>query len=221
MIKKLHNEYRELSNLSCQRIKYNNSLKNDDIIWENDIYLNPSIRYGHLQYFKSGNDKIEIIHSVFYPSYFKKLPIFGFDVIALNNVITGIFCDFTDSPYECEELSLALKNLKEKYKPYSRELPPWATFFSDNFICINPKGLDESILIKDFVDIFKKYILFVEKLNFNGSCFFIEDIKKSIECQNNYSLNQRKNEKTSKALSAYIGANEAKEFMETILFPVY
>jgi hypothetical protein len=221
MIKQLHNEYRELSNLSCQRIKHNNSLKNDDIIWENDIYFNPSIRYGHLQYFKSGNDKIEIIHSVFYPSYFKKLPIFGFDVIALNGVITGIFCDFTDSPYGCSELSLSLKKLKERYGPYSRELPPWATFFSDNFICINPKGLDESILIKDFVDIFKKYIFFVANVNFNESYFLIDDIKMSIETQNTYSFNQRKNEKTSKALSAYIGADEAREFMETILFPIY
>ena len=221
MIKNIHNEYRELLNSSFQRIKYCNSLHNESIFWENDFYFNPSIRYGHLEYFKSINGKIEVLHCTFFPSYFKKLPIYGFDIIALNDKITGIFCDFTDSPYECSDLSFNLKNLKEKYKTNSRELPPWATFFSNNFICINPKGLDESILIKDFVDVFKKYILFVNDVNFNGNYLFPDDIKKSIECQNNYSLNQRKNEKTSKALSAYIGSEEAKEFMENILFPTY
>jgi hypothetical protein len=43
----------------------------------------------------------------------------------------------------------------------------------------------------------------------------------SIECQNSYSINQRKNDKTSKALTAYIGDEKAKEFIETVLFPVY
>ena len=63
--------------------------------------------------------------------------------------------------------------------------------------------------------------MFVENQNFNGCYLEPEDVKKSILIQNDYSFNQRKNDKTSKALSAYIGAEKAREFIDTILFPVY
>jgi hypothetical protein len=49
----------------------------------------------------------------------------------------------------------------------------------------------------------------------------MEDVKMSIECQNSYSINQRKNDKTSKALTAYIGEEKSKEFIENVLFPIY
>ena len=56
----------------------------NDCTWLNHIYSSPSIRYGHLEYFKSNNDAIEVVHSVFFPSYYKALPIFGFDVVGLD-----------------------------------------------------------------------------------------------------------------------------------------
>jgi phycocyanobilin:ferredoxin oxidoreductase len=222
MIKELYNSHKQIADRFYQKIKYRSEIEYDeDIIWQNDFYFNPSIRYGHLEYFKSINGKIEVLHCTFFPSYFKNVPIYGFDVIALNNNVTGIFCDFTKCPYDNLILSLKLKELKTKYIENERKLPDWADFFSENFVCISPKGLDQNVLIKNFTRLFTDYVDFVENQNLNGCYLDTENVKKSISVQNSYSFNQRKNDKTSKALSAYIGAEKAREFIDTILFPVY
>jgi hypothetical protein len=221
MIKELYKNHKKIVEGLYQRIEYKSEIENENIIWDNDLYINPSIRYGHLEHFKSINDKIEVLHCTFFPSYFKNIPIYGFDVIALNNNVTGLFCDFTDCPYVILHLDDKLKNLKKKYAENERLLPAWANFFSSNFICISPKGLNEEELVNDFTDLFAFYVDYVEKNNFSGDYLYPEQVKNSIAIQNNYSFSQRKNEKTSKALSAYIGATKARQFIDTILFPVY
>jgi phycocyanobilin:ferredoxin oxidoreductase len=221
MIKKLHEKYREIANQSFQRVKHPSQFINDEIIWENDLYFSPSLRYGHLEHFKSGNDRIEIIHCVVFPSYFKALPIFGFDVIALGGKITGLFCDFTQSPFKLEALSRSLKDLKHKYKDNIRQLPEWASFFSEDFIAIRPDGLNEDELIEDFVGLFRAFVGYANFYDTNGEYVKPDDVRLAINTHNSYSLNQRKNEKTSKALAAYIGEEKAKEFIEEVLFPVY
>jgi phycocyanobilin:ferredoxin oxidoreductase len=222
MINKLHDIHKEIADRYYQKIEYRSEIENnEDIVWKNNFYFNPSIRYGHLELFKSINGKIEVLHCTFFPSYFKNLPIYGFDVIALNNIVTGLFCDFTDCPYVNLNLQLKLKQLKDKYIANERKLPEWANFFSSNFICISPKGLNEDELINDFKSLFTEYVNFVENINLNGVYLNSEEVKKSILIQNDYSFNQRKNEKTSKALAAYIGASKARQFIDTILFPTY
>ena len=222
MILELYNHLKLISGRNFQNIKYKSEIENnEDIAWYNDFFINPSIRYGHLEYFRSINGKIEVLHCTFYPSYFKDLPIYGFDVIALNNIVTGIFCDFTDCLKPNPALTSALKNIKEKYKENERKLPEWANFFSENFISISPKNLNKNELITDFVHLFKYYIEQVKWNNKNGYYFSRENIEKSINMQNTYSINQRKNDKTFKSLSAYIGSDNAKNFIENVLFPIY
>lgn len=222
MIKELYINHKTAVEKFYQNIKYRSEIENDeDIIWLNDFYFNPSIRYGHLEYFKSINGKIEVLHCTFFPSYFKNVPIYGFDVIALNNIVTGIFCDFTDCISNQPILTKKLKEIKQKYIKNHRQLPDWADFFSENFISINTKDLDQKDLVKTFSDLFLDYIDYVESQNFNGEYLNPKQVKNSISIQNNYSFNQRKNDKTYKALSAYIGQSQARSFIDTILFPVY
>ena len=221
MIKELHDEYKKLADQSFQRFELHFQPDGSEIIWENNVYQSPSIRYGHLEHFRSPNGKVEVMHCVFFPSFFKPLPIFGFDIIALNETITGIFCDFTRAPFEIEALARSLKDLKHEYKDHLRTLPEWANFFSENFVCIRPDGLDQKKLIEDFLGIFRCFIGYSNWEDYTGKYNSMENVKTSINFQNNYSLNQRKNEKTSKALAAYIGEQKSKKFIEEILFPVY
>ena len=220
MIESIYNEYQKLAKQSFQNIPIEEKHDNKSIIWNNDLYLSPSIRYGHIQYFKE-EGRLELLHAVFYPSFFKPIPIFGFDVIALGGKVTGIFCDFTRAPFTIEALARSLKDLNHKYKDNIRKLPEWANFFSEDFVCINPTGLNEKELIEDFSGIFRCFIGYSNWEDYTGKYNKMKDVKMSIECQNSYSINQRKNDKTSKALTAYIGEEKAKEFIETVLFPVY
>jgi hypothetical protein len=66
---------------------------------------------------------------------------------------------------------------------------------------------------------FNTFNLYLKK---SKSCDFSkQNINKSIEIQNNYSIQQRKNPKTSKALSVYIGEDNANSFINNILFPTF
>lgn len=220
MIKELYESYQKLAKQSFQNIPLHANHDRTDIIWNNDLYVSPSIRYGHVEYFKA-EGRVEVLHAVFYPSFFKPIPIFGFDIIALGGKITGLFCDFTRSPFAIESLSRSLKDLKHKYQDNLRALPEWANFFSEDFVCINPNGLNEKELMEDFSGIFRCFIGYSNWEDYTGKYNKMEDVKQSINTQNFYSLNQRKNDKTSKALTAYIGEEKAREFIDNVLFPVY
>ena len=71
-LKNLYLKLKEKSDINFQRIDITHSEINN-CEWLNHIFISPSIRYGHLEYFKSNNDKIEVVHCVFFPSYFKAM----------------------------------------------------------------------------------------------------------------------------------------------------
>jgi len=194
--------------------------KINDCDWFNHIYISPSIRYGHLEYFKGSNDKVEVVHSVFYPSYFKPLPVFGYDVISLGGKITGVFCDFTPSPYDDFLLRSLIKDTKEKLKHLSRELPGWTEFFSPEFIAISPEN-EYKLSENECLYLFDSFVTATKAYDRNNEFLDIEKTKLHIEGQNKYSLGQRKTSKTQKALSKYIGEEASREFIENVLFPVY
>lgn len=194
--------------------------KVNDCDWLNHIYSSPSIRYGHLEYFKSHNDAIEVVHSVFYPSFYKPLPIFGFDVIGLGGKVSGVFFDFTPSPFSDDFLDKSLIHAKKKYSHLLRPLPEWIDFMSPNFLMISPK--EEYNYVEDTcVNLFEIYIGFTKTYDKNNNFLQWGDVVRHIDGQNRYSEGQRKNMKTQKALAKYIGEEASKKFMESTLFPTY
>lgn len=194
--------------------------KVNDCDWLNHVYSSPSIRYGHLEYFKSNNDAIEVVHSVFFPSYYKALPIFGFDVIGLGGKVSGVFCDFTPAPYHDIFLQSAIQSVKEQFKPLMRPLPEWIDFMSPDFLMISPKE-DYEKVEQSCTSLFEIYIGFAKAFDRNNKFLSWEDTLTHIEGQNKYSIGQRKNMKTQKALAKYIGDDAAKDFIEKTLFPTY
>lgn len=186
-----------------------------EYIWKNNIFSSSFIRYGHLEYFKASN-RVEVVHCVFYPSPFVDIPIYGFDIIALGGNVTGIFCDLTCSE-QPNKLLEKLEVLHKKYFHLKRELPGWGSFFSKNFLILDPKEQTNEV-VKDCIDLYKDFL----SLNLNDVfLLFDKQVTKRIDLHNNYSLNQRKNTKTQKALAHYIGEKEAEDFIINVLFPTY
>jgi len=194
------------------------SINNCD--WFNHIYSSPSVRYGHLEYFKSYNDAIEVVHCVFFPSYYKTLPIFGYDAISLGGKITGVFCDYTPSPYHDGVLQSAISSAKNSLIDLQRDLPGWTEFFSPEFIAISPKERYDDTEQK-CLSLFYLYVATTKEFDRNDKFLNWNETKAHIEGQNKYSIGQRKNTKTQKALAKYIGEDEAKDFIDTTLFPTY
>ena len=133
----LHNELKNIFS-TFQNVNLNENTNLNGCKWDNNLFFSPSIRYGHLEYFCGSNDKIEVLHNVIYPCYFKAIPIFGFDVISLGGKITGIFLDFTPSPFDSADLRKLQETVKHELKDYSRSLPDWAKFFSPDFLALFP-----------------------------------------------------------------------------------
>lgn len=218
-LKTLYNTLYKKNNSLFQRIDLNHSNINN-CEWYNHIFISPSIRYGHLEYFKSYNDAIEVVHSVFYPSFFKALPIFGFDVISLGGKVSGIFCDYTPSPFHDIILQTTIRTVKHSFQHLQRELPSWIDFMSPDFLMISPK--EEYMQVEEAcVGLFDLYCGYSFEFDRNNKFLNYEEVKQHIQGQNRYSLGQRKNMKTQKALAKYIGEDESKKFIDNVLFPVY
>ena len=183
------------SNYPSFDLNQNHNLKDCD--WYNHIFTSPSIRYGHLEYFKGPNDKIEVVHCVLFPSYYKPLPIFGFDAISLGGKITGIFCDYTHAPFSHTDLIDTTHNAKESLLHLQRELPEWTEFFSRDFIAIDPKdSYDKAETV--CLNLLEKYISICNEHDFNDVFLTGEQTKDHIKEQDYYSICQRKNTKTQK-----------------------
>lgn len=177
--------------------------------WLNYFYQSPLFRHIHLEYYKT--DKICVLHINTFPDPRIDIPILGFDMIAIGNKITGLFFDFTPILTTYKNLQQDLIFLKQSIKSPKRELPEWANFFSNDFICVTP--LEEELpIILDFIkdnilDYLQTITVFKAKYNTN------------IDLQNKYCQGQKKNNKTLKALTAEIGEKDATLFLNQYLFP--
>lgn len=206
---------------SLDEIGLSETSSSENYSWINHIYQSPSVRYGHLEYFKGGSDKVEVVHCVLYPNYFKGIPVFGFDVIQLSGKITGIFCDYTPSPYSSFELDSELKKVYDDTISFQRVLPEWAAFFSKYFISLSPVESAYLSLEEKCLGLLDLYLAYCSKQEFDGKYLCKEDAQKHVEGQNKYSLNQRLNTKTQKALAKYVGVEKANNFINNTLFPTF
>lgn len=178
--------------------------------WLNYFYKSQIFRHIHLEYYKT--DKICVLHSNIFPNTFTDIPILGFDMIAINDKITGLFFDFTPVANYYESLSWLLRKLNLKYKDQRRDLPEWADFFSSNFFCVSPKQEDLPEMLLEIYEDITHYLTM--------SRVIVDNHERNLKTQNLYCKGQQKNDKTFKALAAEIGKEDAKLFMEKYLFPV-
>ena len=181
-------------------------LHTDDYGWENHRYESKHFRLAHVERYADG--KIEVLHFTTFPHKWSPEPIFGFDVITTEKIITGAYMDLSPilNTYPFDE-GMDIGGRKP--------IPEWATVFSDRFIMIKPESDAEFIRFCDWVvdkyDWYLNSLLWLEKKT--------EDIEGVIEKQNIYCSVQASNPRTYSALKALIGETEARYFMENILFP--
>jgi hypothetical protein len=181
-------------------------LHTDDYGWENHRYESKHFRLAHVERYADG--KIEVLHFTTFPHRWSPEPIFGFDVITTEKVITGAYMDLSpilkEYPFD-EGMDIGGR------KP----IPEWATVFSDRFIMIKPESDAEFIRFCDWVvDKYDWYLNSLLSLETKT-----EDINGVTEKQNTYCQVQSSNPRTYSALKALIGGEEAQYFMENILFP--
>jgi len=188
---------------TIEAIPGSEAVPTDDYGWENHRWKSELFRLAHLELFNQ--DRFMVVHLCVFPHANDPAPIFGFDVIAGENKVTGVFLDLSPTvrePGKFHELELS--------KP--RERPEWGDIFSENWIACRPTESEMLSIASEAERLLKHYLS-----DFLGK--ELEDPGIVRIGQNRYCEQQRRNEHTYKALKNLIGEARAREFMEEILFP--
>ena len=171
--------------------------------WENHRYSSPRYRLAHVEIFNQ--DRFMVVHTCVFPHANDPAPIFGFDVIAGEHKVTGVFLDLSPTVREPERFH----ELRFKTQ---RERPEWGGIFSENWIACRPDKEEMMLIIAEAQRLLKRYLTEIVGKE-------IVDPADVIQGQNRYCEQQRKNEHTYKALKNLIGERAARQFMDEILFP--
>ena len=190
-------------------------LEGEKLRIENRCYQTPQFRKLHLELAKVGT-QLDILHCVMFPNPNYPLPMFGTDLVGGRGKISAAIADLSPTsptltlppPY----IQL-LKALPEIHFSQPRDLPEWGDIFSDYWIACRP-SLDEAQQICNLaVNTLHQYLI---DLSTTASSSKIRDI---IQAQNRYSLQQRKNEHTTRVILKLLGEQKGQHFIENILFP--
>ena len=185
--------------------------------WVNRVWTSDRYRRAHIDVVDARETKgLWMMHCCVFPHTHNPAPIFGFDVIAGKNKITGCFIDYspagdTNHPmieYFGEEVSRYEWN-----KP--RKLPDWAErIFSKHMVAAgNVSDEEELNQISSLANILvNHYLECVDETNNTAI--------NTTEAQNYYAQNQKQNPHTPKVMvSLGLSEDDVQHYIQECLFP--
>jgi len=189
--------------------------------WLNLTWKSKDVRRAHIDVVDAREKRgLWMMHVCIFPDLTNDSPIYGFDVIAGKNKITGAFHDFSVSSGEEEHPLVAwYKDQVEDFIPSKkRELPEWATnIFTESMIAAGNVTSEEEIdKILELAN--NNLIVYLESLpEFTGN----GNSEITLGCQNYYSDNQQKNPHTPKVMKALgLDDKDVETFCKDVLFPI-
>ena len=188
--------------------------------WVNRVWHNDSVRRAHIDVVDARDTKgLWMMHVCVFPVLDNNGPIYGFDVIAGKNKMTGAFHDFSaSSGGEDHPMIDGYKEAVAEFIPSKqRQLPEWATnIFTDKMLAAgNVSSEEEAVAIIDLaLNNLRAY--FDEISEFDG----YGNRDETIAAQNYYCHNQQQNPHTPRTMKS-LGLDEADvdKFCTDMLFP--
>jgi phycocyanobilin:ferredoxin oxidoreductase len=185
--------------------------------WVNRVWTSDTYRRAHLDVVDARESKgLWMMHCCVFPHTHNPAPIFGFDVIAGKNKITGCFYDYSPAGDPEHPLLEWFADEAQKLEwVKTRKLPEWAErIFSGNIVAAaNVSKEDELAQIINMAHHgIDTYLMEVGLTN--------NTAKDTSEAQNFYCLNQKQNPHTPKVMTS-LGLNEddVEIFIQQCLFP--
>ena len=186
--------------------------------WPNYVYTSDKFRRAHLDIVDARDTKkLFMMHLCIFPHYNDPSPIFGLDLIAGPNKITGAFHDF--SMNDNHEMSKWFQNRVKDFewsKP--RQLPDWAkNIFSPSMVAAgNIQSEEELETFMSLVNETMNYYL--ENVGITHVPISYHSYIK--EQQNYYCHNQKQNPHTPRVMESLgLDADTVKMFIQDCLFP--
>ena len=188
--------------------------------WVNRVWRNDNVRRAHIDVVDARDSKgLWMMHVCVFPVLNNNGPIYGFDVIAGKNKMTGAFHDFSASSGGIDHpMIVGYKESVADFIPKKqRQLPEWATnIFTDKMLAAgNVNSEEEAVAIitlaqNNLRDYFSKIGEFTGKGEYN----------ETVAAQNYYCHNQQQNPHTPRTMKS-LGLDEADvdKFCTDMLFP--
>jgi phycocyanobilin:ferredoxin oxidoreductase len=185
--------------------------------WINRVWTSGKYRRAHVDVVDARLTKgLWMMHCCIFPHTHNPAPIYGFDVVAGKNKITGCFHDYSkagdaDHPM-MQWFSEYVDNLEWRKV---RELPEWATnIFSKSMVAASNVQDEEELsqIIAMAKDTLEHYLSTVAETN--------NTVDDTTEAQNYYAFNQKQNPHTPRVMAS-LGLNEedVAVFIQDCLFP--
>lgn len=187
--------------------------------WINRTWHSNSVRRAHIDVVDARDTKgLWMMHVTVMPDLHNDAPIFGFDVIAGKNKMTGAFLDYSASATLEHPMMQGYAEAVAEFIPSKkRNLPEWAqNIFSDSMLAAgNVNTEEEAIAIIELaVQTLRAY--FEEVSNFDG----FGDSSLVAAAQNYYAHNQRQNPHTANVMKSLgLPEEDVEVFCRDMLFP--
>lgn len=187
--------------------------------WVNRVWANRDIRRAHIDVVDARDTKgLWMMHVCCFPALNNDAPIFGFDVIAGRNKMTGAFLDYSASSNpEHPMIAGYAESVADFIPSKQRELPEWAqNIFSDSMLAAgNVKTEEEAIaIIKLALDNLKSYVKEVNESTGFG------DMMLTAAAQDYYCHNQQQNPHTPAVMKSLgLPEEDVDTFCRDLLFP--
>lgn len=187
--------------------------------WVNRVWSSDNYRRAHVDVVDARESKgLWMMHCCVFPHTNSNAPIFGLDVIAGKNKITGFFHDFsptTDPSHPMIEGFADEVAKLEWRKP--RELPDWAkAIFTESMVAagnVNSEQELEQLLELSFESI-DAYLSEV------GNYAETTDVEKGKAAQNRYAHFQKQNPHTPRTMTSLgLDEEDVRMFVQECLFP--
>ena len=185
--------------------------------WVNKVWASSVYRRAHIDIVDARDSKgLWMMHCCIFPHLHNPAPIFGFDVIAGKNKITGCFYDYSpagDPEHPMLEWFAGESNKLDWNK--KRKLPDWAErIFSESMIAAG--NVSEEHELAQIVEIAKKgighYLNAVGETNNTAN--------NTTKAQNYYCENQKQNPHTPRVMvSLGLSEEDVQHFVQECLFP--
>jgi phycocyanobilin:ferredoxin oxidoreductase len=185
--------------------------------WVNRVWKSNSYRRAHIDVVDARLTKgLWMMHCCIFPHLQNPAPIFGFDVIAGKNKITGCFFDYSPAgDSEHEMIAWFAEETSGLEWNKTRKLPDWAErIFSPYMVAAG--NVSDSAELEQIVDMAKMgirhYLNTVGDTNHTSSS--------TREAQNYYAQNQKQNPHTPKVMvSLGLSEEDVQHFVQECLFP--
>ena len=187
--------------------------------WINRVWANDNVRRAHIDVVDARDTKgLWMMHVCIFPTLDNPAPIYGFDVIAGKNKMTGAFHDFSPSSDPDHPMIQGYYESVENFVPEKpRELPEWARniFTSKMLAAGNVKTEEEATeIIKIALSNLHAYFQEVGETKGEGAPDLVA------ACQNYYCENQQQNPHTPRTMKSLgLPEKDVDRFCTDMLFP--